>query len=165
MKFRWAMTTALATAAVLGTAGCTFNAEIATNIPYEPSDGAGTSVGDVDVRNALLITEDGDTLNLVVTLVNQSDTDRAVTIQWEGADGRESDRVLIDGSSSTQLGSADEQQILIEGVDVTIGGLYPVFFQYGDEPGSEVLVPILDGSLPEYELYVPGPTSGPQPNP
>lgn len=156
MKFRWAMTTALATAVVLGTAGCTFDAEIATNIPYSPSDGTGTSVGDIDVRNALLVTDDGETLNLVVSLVNQSDSDRAVTIQWEGADGRESDRVLVDGSSTTQLGSQDEQRILIEGVDVTPGGLFPVFFQYGDEPGSELLVPVLDGALPEYELYVPG---------
>lgn len=155
MKNRWAMTTALAAALMVGTTGCTFDAEIATNIPYEPSDGTGTEVGDIAVRNALLITDDGDRLNLVVSLVNRGETDRAVTIQWEGADGRESERILVDGNDTAQLGGPDERQIIIEGVDVTPGSLYPIFFQYGDEPGSELPVPVLDGALPEYELYVP----------
>jgi len=78
-----------------------------------------------------------------------------VTVQWEGASGRESERILVDGNDTTQLGGPEERQIVIEGVDVTPGALYPVFFQYGDEPGSELLVPVLDGALPEYELYVP----------
>ena len=155
MKNRWAMTTALATVIVLGTAGCTFDAEIATNIPYEPSDGTGTVVGDVAVRNALLITDDGDRLNLVVSLVNRGTESRAVTIQWEGGSGRESERVVVDGESTVELGGPEDEQIIIEGVDVTPGALYPVFFQYGDEPGSELQVPVLDGALPEYELYVP----------
>lgn len=155
MKNRWAMTTALAAALMVGTTGCTFDAEIATNIPYEPSDGTGTTVGDIAVRNALLITDDGESLNLVVSLVNRGETDRAVTVQWEGGSGRESERILVDGNDTTQLGGPEQRQIVIEGVEVTPGALYPVFFQYGDEPGSELLVPVLDGALPEYELYVP----------
>lgn len=163
MKNRWAMTTALAAALMVGTSGCTFGAAIATNIPYSPSDGTGTVVGDIAVRNALLITDDGDRLNLVVSLVNRGEADRAVTVQWEGASGRESERILVDGNDTAQLGGPDEPQIIIEGVDVTPGSLYPVFFQYGDEPGSELQVPVLDGTLPEYELYVPEPATGPQP--
>lgn len=155
MKFRWAMTSALAAAVVLGTAGCTFDAEIATNIQYDPSDGSGTTVGDIAVRNALLITDDGDRLNLVVSLVNRGESSEAVTIQWEGDSGRESERVVVEGNDTTELGGPEETQIIIEGVDVVVGSLYPVFFQYGDEPGSELLVPVLDGALPEYELYVP----------
>lgn len=155
MNNRWATTIALAAVVALGTTGCTFDAEIATNIPYEPSDGAGATIGDIAVRNALLITDDGDRLNLVVSLVNTGDENRAVTIQWESGSGRESERVVVDGQSTTSLGGPEQEQIVIEGVDVTPGALYPVFFQYGDEPGSEVQVPVLDGALPEYELYVP----------
>jgi hypothetical protein len=155
VKFRWAMMTALATALVLGTAGCTFGARIATNIPYEPSDGVGTTVGDIAVRNALLITEDGSTLNLVVTFVNSSDSDRAITVQWQGEGGRESDRVIVNANRAAILGGPEQRQILIEGVEVIPGALFPLFFQYGDQPGMELLVPVLDGSLPEYELYVP----------
>jgi len=65
VKNRWAMTTALAAALMVGTTGCTFDAEIATNIPYEPSDGTGTEVGDIAVRNALLITDDGEQIGIV----------------------------------------------------------------------------------------------------
>src|SRR6478672_6511722 len=126
VKNRWAMTTALAAALMVGTSGCTFGAAIATKIPYSPSDGTGTVVGDIAVRNALLITDDGDRLNLVVSLVNRGEADRAVTVQWEGASGRESERILVDGNDTAQLGGPDEPQIIIEGVDVTPGSLYPV---------------------------------------
>ena len=34
-------------------------------------------------------------------------------------------------------------------------GLFPVFFQYGEVPGSEIKVPVLDGSLAEYADLVP----------
>jgi hypothetical protein len=155
VKFRWAMTTALATALVLSTSGCTFLARTATNIPYEPSDGTGTSVGEIAVRNALLITDDGQTLNLVVSLVNRGDEGRSVTVQWQGADGRESETVSVDANSVVALGGPEQESILIEGVDVIAGSLFPLFFQYDSEPGSELLVPVLDGALPEYELYVP----------
>jgi len=30
-----------------------------------------------------------------------------------------------------------------------------VYFQYANNPGELVLVPVLDGTLPEYELLVP----------
>ena len=39
--------------------------------------------------------------------------------------------------------------------NLTAGALFPVYFQYGDVPGELLFVPILDGTLPEYELYVP----------
>lgn len=155
MKIRWATTTALAAAVALGTTGCTFGAEIATNIQYEPSDGTGTTVGDLAIRNALLITDDGETLNLVMTVANSADEGRALTVQWEVDGTRESQRIRVGGGESVRVGDPEETQILIEGVDVVPGSLYPVFFQYGDEPGSELLVPVLDGELPEYELYVP----------
>ncbi|WAB81953.1 hypothetical protein OVN18_02740 [Microcella daejeonensis] len=153
MKSRTAAAVALSAALLLGTTGCTFGAEIATNIEYEPSDGVGGTVGDLSLRNALLIGEDGDVLNLVVSIVNSGDSARNLTVQWEGESGRESAEFFVPAGDLVSIGA--DQEVLVTGTDATIGSLVPVFFQYGDEPGTELLIPVLDGALPEYELFVP----------
>ena len=54
-----------------------------------------------------------------------------------------------------RIGDDDGTSIVIESDEVVPGGLFPVYFQYGDVPGELLFVPVLDGSLPEYELFVP----------
>ena len=49
----------LALSAVL-LSGCSLTAEIANLEPYDPSDGVGVTLGDVAVRNALLVTAAAD---------------------------------------------------------------------------------------------------------
>jgi hypothetical protein len=43
----------------------------------------------------------------------------------------------------------------MSGRDLLVGGLFPVYFEYGSVPGELVYVPVLDGTLAEYELLVP----------
>jgi hypothetical protein len=45
--------------------------------------------------------------------------------------------------------------VLLEGIDAEVGGLLPLYFQYGDAEGVEKLVPVLDSSLPEYADLAP----------
>ena len=153
MKSRTAAAVALAATLLLGTTGCTFGADIATNIDYEPSDGVGGEVGELALRNALLIGEDGNLLNLVISVANSSDSDETLTVQWEGEGGAESADFVVPAGGFVAIGA--EEEVLVTGADATIGSLMPVFFQYGDEPGTELLIPVLDGGLPEYELFVP----------
>ena len=156
MKSRVAASIALAAALLMGTTGCTFWANIATQDDYDPSDGVGAEVGELAIRNALLIGETGDELNLVMTVASSADVDRRLTVQWEADGERETEAVVVAAGDRTRVGGPeDETQIVIAGSGAAIGGLVPVFFAYNGAEGVEVLVPVLDGSLPEYELYIP----------
>lgn len=156
MKSRLTASIALAAALMLGATGCTFSAEIATEKEYDPSDGVGAEVGELAIRNALLIGETNETLNLVMTIASSADVDRRLTVQWQADGERVSEAVVVPAGDRTRVGGPDDEtQILITGAGATIGGLLPVFFAYTGAEGVEVLVPVLDGSLPEYELYIP----------
>lgn len=155
MKNRLASAVALAAALMLGVTGCTFSAEIATQKDYDPSDGVGTEVGDLALRNILLVGDDGDVLNLVMTVASTSASSQRLTVQWEAGGERVSEDVFVDADGLTAIGGPEQPQILVTDAGGELGGLVPVFFSYGSEPGVEVLVPVLDGSLPEYTLFVP----------
>jgi len=155
VKNRWASAVALTAALMLGVTGCTFSAEIATQKDYDPSDGVGADIGDLAIRNILLIGDDGDTLNLVMTVVSESDNSQRLNVQWEDGAERVTESVFVDADGLTAIGGPEQPQVLVTGADGELGGLVPVYFSYGTEPGVEVLVPVLDGSLPEYTLFVP----------
>lgn len=156
MKSRLAASIALAAALMLATTGCTLSAEIATQKDYDPSDGVGAEIGELAVRNALLIGDTGDALNLVMTVVSAAEVDRLLTVQWLTDGERVSEDIVVTSGDRTRIGGpTDEVQIIVSISDVTIGGLVPLFFSYAGAEGVEVMVPVLDGSLPEYELFVP----------
>jgi hypothetical protein len=140
---------------MLGATGCTFSARIATDIPYDPSDGVGAEVGELSIRNALLIGDDPEELNLVMTVVSTADTDRRVSVQWEAEGERVTEEIFVGANGRTAFGGPEQDQVLITGSGATIGGLVPVFFSYPGAEGVEVLIPVLDGTLPEYELFIP----------
>jgi hypothetical protein len=153
---RLAASIALAAAVMVGVSGCTFGANIATQKDYDPSDGVGTTIEQVAVRNAMLIGDDNEVLNLVMTVANNSDEQQTLTVQWEAGGSRETETVTLAPLALTSIGGPDdEQSVLVRDTGATMGGLHPVFFTYGTAEGSEILVPVLDGSLPEYELFVP----------
>ena len=155
MKSRLAASIALAAALLIGTTGCTFFSPIATQKVYDPSDGVGAEVGDLLIRNAMLIGDDPENLNLVVTIVNRSDSDRRLSVQWVAGGERITESMFVNANGRTAFGGPEQDQVLVTGSTNVIGGLVPLFFSYGTAPGVEVLVPVLDGSLPEYELLVP----------
>ncbi|MGO4534482.1 hypothetical protein [Leifsonia sp. 2MCAF36] len=160
MKARVATSVALALAVALGTAGCGFVAPQATTKHYDASDGVSGSVGTVDVRNAMIITDakNGTVGNLVVTLVNTGNATQQVSIS--AGDGSSSAaRVTVKPGQVKQLGQDPENgsasDILIPEFTTKPGGLYSVYFRYGDQTGVNLTVPVLDGQLPEYASLVP----------
>ena len=134
--------------------GCTFGAVQATQLAYDPSDGIGAEVGDVKVRNALLLTENGETAALVVALVNSGDTGVQLAVSWDAQSGRVERTVSVPAGETVSLG-AEADVLTLESVDAQPGSLFPVYFQYGDEAGQELGVPVLDGALNEYADLVP----------
>jgi hypothetical protein len=159
----------LAGAVVLGTSACSFFTPQATLFHYDPANGVGTSVGSIDVRDAVaIINDDGDAISLIITFVNRSaDAVANIVVQFQ-SDGEKTDAVVnVGGYGVTQFGTTpDQTQIVIAKPDVVAGQLLPVYVQYGDEQGKTILVPVLDGTLPEYADLLPvKPTPTPTPTP
>ncbi|MET0885656.1 MAG: DNA modification methylase, partial [Mycetocola sp.] len=57
--------------------------------------------------------------------------------------------------STVSIGTSEDDPILLEGIHAEAGSMVEVFFQYGDETGVDILVPVLDGSLEVYSDLVP----------
>ena len=145
---------------LLGTTGCSLFSEKATLIQYEPSDGTAANLGSIELRNVLAISDDGETVNLVMTAVNSSD--KGIFVNFQYNDGAGEEQLFVAANSSTSVGQPDEDSVILTEADVTVGGLMPVYAQYGSTPGKELMVPVLDGSLGEYSTLVPvAPTSTP----
>jgi hypothetical protein len=157
VKVRIAASVVLAAGLLLGTSGCAFFAPQSTLLHYDPSDGVGVAIGTVKVRNALLLTEDGERASLLINFIN--DGSKAVDLEMQ---------VTLDGKKVTKhyhvraggvktYGDTEDDQIILQGIGTKAGELYPVWFQYGDHTGKRLLLPILDGTWSTYKGLLPTP--------
>lgn len=127
----------------------------ATTEHYDASDGVSADVGDLDLRNILVVSEDGDDGNLVMTVVNTGESDATLGVQFGEGGGSEVIEIEVEAGQTLALGSDDEDPVLLEGIDAEVGGLLPMYFQYADHEGIEKQVPVLDANLPEYADLAP----------
>jgi len=155
VRARVAASAGLVALMAIALAGCNFITPQATLKPYDPSDGVSVSVGDVDVLNALILSEDGDSGNLVFSALNTGSKDVNLTVQYESGGDKVDLQVPLDAGATTDIGFGDDGQLFLEGIDTQPGGLLAVYFQYGDAQGRQLLVPVLDGSLEQYSPYLP----------
>jgi hypothetical protein len=153
VKARLAASAVLAVGLVLGASGCSMLTYQATTEHYDASDGVSVNVGDLDVRNILVVSEDGEDGNLVLTVVNTGEDDAELGVQV-GEGGSEPLIIEVEAGATVSLGG-DEEPLLLEGIDTQPGALLPIFFQYGTAEGIEKLVPVLDGRLSEYSDLAP----------
>ncbi len=161
MKPRHLASIAVATALVLGTTGCSMISSQATTIEYSAAEGVNVyDAGPLDVRNAFIVaTDDGAAGNFVAAIVN--DTDESHTLRIELGEGSSTIpfTVRVPARTTVSLGSDEQDPILIEGLDTLPGADIPGYFQSGDEDGSLVSVPVLDGELPYLAPLVPEPAA------
>lgn len=156
VRTRFASPFAVVALTVLALTGCAFFTPIATQKPYDPSDGVGTDIGDLSLRNVLLIANDLNEATLVMTVVNDNASDIELNLQYGDRDARVTETVTIAGGQArTRIGDDPETTIIISDPTMTLGALFPIYAEYGNVPGEVILVPVLDGTLAEYELYVP----------
>jgi hypothetical protein len=151
---------ALAMAALLGvgTAGCAFITPQATTKIVEVANGVNGTVGSIGIRNATLISDDGENASLLVTFSNKADESRALVLQYESEGEKTEMTVPVAGGDNTSFGGGDDEtQIVLRGIDATAGSLFPIYFQYGGVEGKQLLVPILTTDFEEYEGYAPTP--------
>ena len=167
MRARIAASVVLAAGILLGTSACGFYAPQATLIQYDASDGVSGDVGQLHIRNALLLSTDGELANLIVSVVNPTDTLQSLLVQYESSTGTVSQDVPVEANTTVTLGTDGAASVVLENMDSQPGSLFPVFFQYGEETGTELLVPVLSGSQEEYSTLLPtlAPTVTPSENP
>jgi hypothetical protein len=170
VRARRAASVVLAAVVLLSTAGCTFFTPQTTLKPYDPSDGVGGQVGNVQVRNAIILTKDGEHASLLVNLINDGDTDANVKLQYDGLNdkglpARVNHRIFVGGGDVTSIGAKNDTKLYLTLVDAKPGTLFPLYFQYGSKGGEELLVPVLDGTLDSYKNLLPTPRPSVTPTP
>ena len=153
MKARLIASVVLAATVVLGTSACNLISPQTTTKEYDASDGVSGTIGDMSIRNAAIISGDGKDGNLLVSITNAGGAE-SLTIKW-GDDFSESTEARIPEDETISFGTEEEDPILLENIVAVPGSLLTMFFQYGDETGVEIFVPVLDGTLPEYAEFVP----------
>ena len=146
---------AVATGAVvmmLGISGCSFTAEQFTANPYAPSDGIVKDIGEVLLRNVLIVgSEDESEGRLIGTVFNTSDEPVDLTITAGGA----ATEISIEGQGEYRFEDETADDAGLAGIEDVPGSLIEVTFDPGTEEGV-FDVPVLDGTLEEYREYVPG---------
>lgn len=153
MRARIAATVALSASIALLASGCGFITPQATTDDYDPSDGVGSTIGDVKVLNALVLSADGENGNLVAGFANSGSERARITIQFESRDGTQDRTVTVAPGEVKSIGT--DEVFELTGIDADLGSLLPIFVQHGSETGKQMLVPVLDGALPEYSDLLP----------
>jgi len=161
VRARVAASAILAALAAVVLAGCNFVTPMATQKPYDASDGVSAVVGDVRLLNVLVLTEDGESGNLLMSAVNSGDQDVQLLVQYGEGSAKTEIELEVPASGATGFGAGE--QVFLEGIGHQPGQLMPIYFQYGDHQGVQLQVPVLDGSLPEYGGHLPTPTPTPEP--
>ena len=142
MKVRIVVAAALAVGVALGTAGCNLIQPQATTTPYDASDGVGINVGDLQLRNLMIISDNGETGNLLMGAANSTGEDAELHIGF------------VSDKQVTSWGSGSEDRIILGGINTIPGGLLEVAFEANGETKT-VLVPVLTSAQPEYEGLEP----------
>ncbi|MFZ2964195.1 MAG: hypothetical protein WA006_05865 [Rhodoglobus sp.] len=147
----------LAGATLVGTAGCTFLTPTGTLTQYVPGEGMNLTVGSVAIRNALALpNEDGSVVSLVVTITDTSSSGTKLNLQYDNGGEKVDESVIVGGGGTISFGGTPEaRQLLLETDGIQAGSLLPIYVQQGDEPGSMLLVPVLDPNQPDYEGLAP----------
>ena len=104
MKARLAASAALALGLALGASGCSMLTYQATTEKYDASDGVSVDIGELDLRNVLVVSEDGEDGNLIMTVVNNSDEDVELGVQF-GEGGGDTQTIEIEAGNSVAFGN------------------------------------------------------------
>ncbi|MBO1902277.1 DNA modification methylase [Leucobacter weissii] len=160
MKTRIASSIALAAGIAFGATGCGLIAPQATTYSYAPSDGVEANVGDIAVRNLLLVaSESGESFNVVFTAVNATSAPVQLRISFVGAD-----EAAVEASAdfpvdpgTVRFGDPEGDALLTSLVaipGISAGDTVTAYLQIAGTPDVELQVPVLDGTLAEYQPYV-----------
>jgi hypothetical protein len=128
----------------------------ATQLQYSASDGVNIPhSGPLDVRNVLVVTEDGVDGVLVAAIVNTTSEPQTLNIEYGEGSDKTSEKIRVPANGVVSLGTDETDALPLEGIDSAPGTNLPMFFQSGDSEGVLYAVPVLDGSLDYYGDLLP----------
>ncbi|MGO4534370.1 hypothetical protein [Leifsonia sp. 2MCAF36] len=155
-QFRRTVAAAVVAAAALsGLTACDLFAPQDTLDIKEASVGVSATVGDVFVGNAVLVSGDDQTANLVVTLVNQGPDTQEVSIVPTGG---QTITVSLNPRATKRLGNPPSDETLVTGLDAKPGSLTTVSVtSAGTSVGLQV--PVVTAALAPYGTLTPSPSS------
>ncbi len=134
-----------------GVTSCSAINQQATTLHYAASDGIVLNVGDLDVRNLMLITNSAtDEARVLGSLVN--DTDQAMTLEMKLSTGSTS--VKVPAKSVVDF-EKDKNKTLLTSTGVAPGAQARATLSVGPN-SDEAKIPVIDGTLEEYREFVPG---------
>lgn len=162
MRARAVAAIALSGALALGLSGCNLYMHVETARHYEPSDGVGLSLESLELRNLIVISEDGKLGNLIGTAVNTTDEPIDFSVQWQ-VDGQYHE-VELTAEPNTRTTFGVDEQVLIDPVGELPGGLLDMIVHVSDGQKA-IIVPVLDTTLAEYTAAAPTPKPTPTPTP
>ena len=159
MKIRAILAIALALAVATGTAGCNLIQPQATTKQYDASDGVGVNLGDLDLNNLILLSDNGgESGNLVVGAINTSGSPITLNISYTSNGSLTTVVAVIPTSESViGYGGKDQPQIVLRDFDVAAGGTLTLTLQAGEGDTRVTIVPVLNTDLPEYRGLTPSP--------
>jgi hypothetical protein len=133
----------------LGATGCGAINEQATTFQYAASDGIVLNVGDLNVRNLLIVTKSAtDKARLIGSLVNS--TDAAQTLKVELSTGSVS--ISVPAKTTVKL---EEIEKILPSTGVLPGSRVEATLSVGSNSDG-ITIPVIDGTLEEYREFVPG---------
>lgn len=147
---------ALAGALALGATGCSLIAPQGTTEPYAPSDGIDVTIDNIAVRNLLLVADSsGENFNVVFTGVNNTTDDAIIRITFvQGSSEASADFDLAPGLTSFGNPDGDVPPQLVTIPGLKVGATVDAYFEVAGGGETQYRVPVLDGTLAEYEQYV-----------
>ena len=153
MTIRALASTAIAATLLLGTAGCGIFVDSATLKPYSAGDGLNVNVGDLHLRNVLVITDDSGDASLVATIVNNTTNVQYLTVQFRT--DTPVDLKIVANEGLTKVGLADDNPAIANGTALKAGQYVDIYFQYGGQDGVTMSIPVIDSTNPLYAPYAP----------
>lgn len=130
---------------------------IQTNVPYQPADGVAVDLGEVQIRDLVVVSSaKGEVGTLSGMVVNQGAS--GVTITFATGADRSSTSAVAPGDSQTRLsGVQGGESVSLPTIGAAPGGIVKIVISTPASGASEVSVPVLapDGY---YATITPAPT-------
>lgn len=161
VNFRLGAALAMAGLLAFGTAGCAFITPQATTKIVTSENGTNGDVGMINVRNATLISDDGQLASMLVTFYNSGVETQTLTVQYESKGTKINGSVTLPGRASTSFGAKGQPKLVLNDINSPAGSLLPIYFQYGATEGHQMLIPVLTSDWLMYDGLAPSPTPAP----
>ncbi len=153
MKTRLLVIATIAGAA-LAVTGCSAVNPITTSQKYAASDGLQADLGSVTALNLLLVSEgDGEQAVLIGALYNH--TADVVTVQIS-IDGSQIQSVDVPAFTTATLGTGESDEVVAGVASAAPGFIADVSMRTVDAGLVQTPVPVVDGTLPEYQMVLDG---------